>query len=212
MSQTEKVGQQINNVPSPSIVTHPEPFQSPHTTLCSRVLMCHEDEYVPTHIILDSRDYCDDHQLIEEFRDIAFTWTRNRPRDFVPQYFFEITSDPSCTHVVWLSRKAMSYSDPLFAWVFAHELRHVYQSRHQFPRDEIQHAVRALRRKSEYINLGPSLFAPEDIDSELSALRVFRKLYGEDELNHFLASTPLPRCPYPAYSKLLHEAVSVIQE
>lgn len=194
------------------IVTHPEPIESPHAELCSQVLACLGNDYVPTHVIFDSRNYSDHQQLIAEFNDIAFTWTRDRPRDSVPQYFLEITAAPTCTHVVWLSHKAIAYSAQLFAWVFAHELRHVFQSRHQFPRDEIQRTVRALRRKAAYINLPPSLFAPKEIDSELSAVRVLRALYGEHELSRFLASTTLPRCPYSAYATFLQEAESVIPQ
>jgi hypothetical protein len=194
------------------IVMHPEPVQSQHADQCYQVLACLGSDYAPTHVILDLRNYADHQPLIAEFNDIAFTWTRDRPRDSVPQYFFEITTSPTCTHVVWLSHKAIAYPAQLFAWVFAHELRHVFQSRHQFPKDEIQRTIRALRRKPAYINLPPSLFAPEEIDSELSAVRALRALYGENELSRFLASTALPRHPCSAYTNLLREAESVISQ
>ena len=194
------------------IVIHPDPVQIPHAELCSQVLACLGNDYVPTHVIFDSCEYADYQQLIAEFNDIAFTWTRDRPRDNVPPYFFEITAAPECTHVVWLSHKAIAYSAQLFSWVFAHELRHVFQSRHQFPRDEIQRTVRTLRRKPEYIHLPPSLFGPDEIDSELSAVRLMRVLYGEHELRRFLASTVLPRHPCSAYANLLLEAESVISQ
>ena len=193
------------------IVTHPELVASPRTELCSRVIMCLGQEYVPTHIVLDSSDYTQYHYVIDEFKDIAFTWTRDRPSDHVPSYFAEITRDPACTHLVWLSHKVLTYSEPMFVWVLAHELRHVYQFRQRFPRDEIRRAVQRLRRNPSYANLRPSLFAPEEIDSELSALRVVSALYGEVELNNFLALNPLPRCPCPAYTNLLQEAAIAFQ-
>ena len=193
------------------IVTHPEIVASPHAELCSRVITLLGQEYVPTHIVLDSSDYTQDHNVIDEFRDVAFTWTRDRPSQRVPFYYAEITRNPTCTHLVWLSQKALSYSERLFVWVLAHELRHVYQSRQRFPRDEIRREVQRLRRKPSYAHLLSSLFAPEEIDSELSALRVVGALYGVDEMNAFLVLNPLPRCPCPAYTNLLQEAATTVQ-
>jgi hypothetical protein len=193
------------------IVTHPELMVSPHAEICSRIITRFGQEYVPTHIVLDSSDYTKDHSVIDEFKDIAFTWTRDRPTNSVPFYFAEIARNPACTHLVWLSRKALTYPEPMFIWVLAHELRHVHQSRQRFQRDETRRVAQRLRRKPSYSNLLPSLFAPEEIDSELFALRVVGALYGEDELNSFLAMNPLPRCPYPAYTNLLQEAASSLQ-
>lgn len=190
------------------IVIHPNFIADPHADVCSRVINCLGQEYAPTHIILDSKNYSQDEGFIGEFTDIAFTWTRDRPTDGTPAYFVELTSDPTCTHVVWLSHKALAYSERIFVWVLAHELRHVYQSRHPFPKDETRRAVQRLRRELSYSNLPSCLFAPEEIDSELSALRVVGALYGADELNSFLVSNPLPRCPYSAYTRLLQEAAT----
>ncbi len=193
------------------IVNHPDSIVSPRAEICFWVITRLGQEYVPTHIVLDASDYTQDKSVIDEFKDVAFTWTRDRPTDGVPCYFAEITCSPACTHLVWLSHKALAYSEPIFAWVLAHELRHVYQSRQQFPRDETRRAVQRLRLKPSYSNLVPSLFAPEEIDCELFALDVVGTLYGEDELNSFLAVNPLPRCPYPAYTNLLKEAAITLQ-
>lgn len=193
------------------IVCHPDLAVSPRAEICSWVITRLGQDYVPTHIVLDSSDYTQDKSVIDEFKDVAFTWTRDRPTGGSPSYFAEITCSLACTHLVWLSHKALTYSEPIFAWVLAHELRHVYQSRQPFPRLETRRAVQRLRQRSSYSNLAPSLFAPEEIDCELFALNVVGALYGKDELNSFLAGNPLPRCPCLAYTNLLREAAITLQ-
>lgn len=188
------------------IVRHPAPqIAIRYEHLGNQLIACFGDEYKPTHAIFDSNDYTHDHSVIDDFRDIAFTWTRDRPTDRVPSYFVEITRDPTCTHLVWLSRRALAYSDQIFVWVFAHELRHVYQARRRFPRDETRRAVQELRRKPRYAHLPSRLFAPEEIDCELFALRAVGTMYGTDEMHRHLTRNPLPRCPDPAYLELLQE-------
>ncbi|MBL8483354.1 MAG: hypothetical protein JNJ60_14240 [Rhodocyclaceae bacterium] len=149
--------------------------------------------------------------MFDEFKDIAFTWTRDRSRECGPAYFLEVTSDTSCTHLVWLSHKTASYSEMLFSFVFAHELRHVYQSRFAFPREEIKKAVQPLRRQLNYIQMPPKLFVEAEVDSELFALRTLNEMYGRKTVAHFLKSTPLPRYPYPEYPCLLQEAYGLLQ-
>lgn len=187
------------------LIVHPESDDAPQAELCRRVVDHLGADYAPTHIVLDSNDYANDSALFDEFRDIAFSWTPDRQKDRVPSYLLEVMSDPSCTHLAWFSRKALAYTDQLFVWVLAHELRHLYQSRHAFPRDRIRTKVRELRREPRFNTLPPSVFAPEEIDSELCGLRVVAVMFGAGQLQGFLRSTSLPRCPHPAYACLLQE-------
>jgi hypothetical protein len=192
-------------------MVHPESSGAPQTELCRRVVDHLGADYAPTHIVLDSNDYTDDSTILDEFRDIAFSWTPDRPRERVPSYLLKVMSDPSCTHLVWLSRKALAYTEQLFVWVFAHELRHLYQSRHTFPRDCIRTRVRELRREPRFSTLPSSIFAPEEIDSELCGMRVTVAMFGAEQLQQALRSNPLPRYPSPAYASLLQEVEALCQ-
>ena len=58
-------------------------------------------------------------------------------------------------------------------------------------------------RDKEFMCLLPSLFSPEEIDSDACALRTAKEICGAEYVSQFLSKHPLPRCPYPAYLKLL---------
>lgn len=190
------------------LIIHPDEQTSPKEALCCQVLALLGDEYMPSHVVFDLADYSDSPSFLNEFRDIGFSWTPDRPTDKVPSYLLEVMRDPSCTRLVWLSRAALAYSDRLFVWVFAHELRHTYQCRNAYPRDCIRVKVHELRLTAGYRELPPSVFAPEEIDSELRALRAVAAFFGQADLESFLVSKSLPRCPYPAYTRLLEETAS----
>lgn len=184
------------------LTIHPESACATQVELCQFLVGRLGDDYEPTHIVLDLNDYAGDSSVLEEFRDIAFSWTPDRPTDRVPPYLLDVMNDPACTHLVWLSCKALGYPNQLFVWVLAHELRHLYQSRHGFPRECIQNTVRELRRKREFISLPPSVVSdPTEIDSELCGLREASAMFGAEQLRGIL----LPRCPHPAYARLLQE-------
>ncbi len=190
------------------LLSHPETINPALTELCHRVVAHLGVEYTPSHLVLDAVDYTENAAVLDEFKDIAFSWTPDRPRDRVPQYLLELMRDPACTHLVWLSRRAIAFTEELFVWVLSHELRHIYQTRHGFPRDCVRNKVQELRRATSFMTLPPSIFAPEEIDSELCALRTVEAMFGSEELNAFLGSVSLPRCPYPAYVHLLHRTLA----
>jgi len=185
------------------IISHPSDNFPTQVSIVSRVVDYLGDDYRPSHVILDGADYSDESTLLDEFRDVAFSWTRDRPTDHAPSRVRQVMQREECTNLIWFSRKAIGYDNVLFTWVVAHELRHVYQSRHEFPRDEIRSLVRDLRRRQEFMCLLPSLFSPEEIDSDACALRTAKEICGAEYVSQFLSKHPLPRCPYPAYLKLL---------
>lgn len=186
-------------------VSHPETSGDSREALCRPIIAYLGVEYEPTHVVADAADYSDDHTLLDEFRDIAFSWTPERPRNRVPSYLVEVMSEPHCLYLIWLSRKALSLPRLLFTWVFAHELRHIYQSRQGFERNLLRQTVQKIRRTADFQSLPPSIFAPDEIDSELCALRVVETMFGEEELVAVLQSAPLPRYPYPAYLRFLRQ-------
>ena len=185
------------------IISRPSDNFPTQASIVSRVVDHLGDNYRPSHVILDGADYSNEPTLLDEFRDVAFSWTRDRPIDRTPSHVRRLMQREECTNLLWFSRKAIGYDEVLFTWVVAHELRHVYQSRYDFPRADIRSVVRELRRKQEFTGLPPSVFAPEEIDSDACALRVAKEICGPEYASRFLSAHPLPRCPYPAYLKLL---------
>ncbi|MCQ8116710.1 hypothetical protein [Methylomonas rosea] len=194
------------------IITHPDFIESPSAETCLKVIALLGPMYTPTHIVFDSYDYSQDCFVIDEFKCPAFVWTRDRPLDGVPSYFKELTADLNCTHLVWLSRKVLAYAELMFVWVLAHELRHVYQSRMSFRKAEIRRLLHDLRRKPSYSYLRPDLLTPDEIDAELSAMRLVKTMYGDEEVQLFLTTNLLPRYPFPEYTRLLKEAAVALPQ
>lgn len=185
------------------IISHPSDNFATQANIISRVVGHLGDAYRPSYVILDRADYSDEPTLLDEFRDIAFSWTRDRSTDRTPLHILRLMQREECTNLVWFSRKAMDYDEVLFTWVVAHELRHVYQSRHDFHRSDIRSVACELRRRREFIDLPSSVFAPEEIDSDVCGLRVAKELCGVEYVSRFLSTNPLPRCPSPAYLNFL---------
>lgn len=185
------------------IISNPSSNFTAQASIVRRVVDFLGDEYRPSHVILDGADYSLESTLLDEFNDVAFSWTRDRPTDHTPPHVRHLMRHEECTHLVWFSRAAIGYDEILFVWVVAHELRHIYQSRHNFPNARIRSAVSELRRTQEFMHLPPSIFAPEEIDSDVCALRVAKEICGVDHVSYFLSANLLPRCPFSAYPKLL---------
>ena len=185
------------------IISHPSNNFTSQASIVWRVLDFLGDDYQPSHVMLDGADYSAESTFLDEFKDVAFSWTPDRPTDRTPPHVYDLMQREECTHLIWLSRTAIDYDEILFVWVVAHEFRHVYQSRHNFPSAQIRSAVSELRRTQEFMRLPPSIFAPEEIDSDLCGLRVAKAICGADRVSRFLTIHPLPRCPFLAYPKFL---------
>ena len=110
------------------VVTHPDETTHIKVDVCHRALARLNTEHTPSHIVLDKDDYEERCDLLNEFRDIAFSWHRGRPTTSTPQYLSKIMSDLTCSNLIWFSRKAIEYPEWLFIWILAHECRHVFQS------------------------------------------------------------------------------------
>ena len=185
------------------IISHPSNNFTAQAAVVRRVVEILGNDYQPSHVMLDGADYSAESTLLDEFRDVAFSWTRDRPTDRTPPHVRLLMQREECTHLVWLSRKAIDYEEILFVWVIAHEFRHIYQSRHNFPHARIRSAVSELRRTQEFMHLPSTVFAPEEMDSDVCGLRVAKEIYGADRVSRFLSTHLLPRCPIPAYPKFL---------
>ncbi len=161
--------------------------------------------YEPTHLVLDAHDYASRVDVLEEFKDFAFSWTPDRPKDHVPAYLLDVMRESSCLNLVWLSPRTIASGDHVLSWITAHELRHVYQSRNCCTLSNLRNAIRSLRRDPKFLALPPNLFDPAEMDSELCALQTVANLYWNSDLSQAAAQIALPRYPFPAYNQFLLE-------
>lgn len=185
------------------IVCYPSDDFTTQANIVRRVADHLGDGYKPSHVVLDRNDYSHDRTFLDEFRDIAFSWTPDRPIDNTPPHIRQLMARKECITLIWLSRMAMDYDEVLFTWVVAHELRHIYQSRYGFPSKKIRSVALEFRRKAPFMSLPSSILAPDEIDSEICGLSVAKKLCGAENVARFLSFNKLPRCPHPAYPKFL---------
>lgn len=185
------------------ILTHPRDAFRDKQILAQQVSDYLEPEYHPSHVLLDGNDYTHDDTVLDEFRDYAFHWGRDRPRDRVPAHVLDLMNDDLCFNLVWLSRKALELEEILFVWIVAHEFRHVYQAGKSFHFDVLRQKCSELRRDAEFRNLPSSPLGVAELDAELFAMQTARSIFGVELLTAFLQSRPLPRCPYPEYTLFL---------
>ena len=174
--------------------------------LCERIIHETSADYHPTYVVLDHADYAEQPELLTEFRDLAFAWKRNDPIERTPHYLRLLMNETSCDSLIWLSHRALGFDDRLFTWLLVHELRHVYQFRIGYQTSNVRAAVANLRRKSEFLTLPATLFAPTEMDSELYAYRYCRRSFEDgDGFTQFQRNTALPRCPGEPYWRFLSE-------
>ena len=189
--------------PKVQILTHLTNAYTEQARLVRRIVNYSGTEYRPSHILFDAGDYATDPNVLDEFRDIAFYWNRDRPKDRVPAHVRDLMDDESCSHLIWLSRRALDEENILFVWIVAHELRHLYQATHTFSRETLRKSASELRRRLEFRNLPSGPLSVAELDCDLFAMRVAKNLFGVNLVATFLAQKVLPRCPFQSYARFL---------
>ena len=185
------------------ILTYPNHAFEDRTVLVRRVVSCSGPDYCPSHVLLDGGDYSNDDNVLDEFRDIAFYWNHDRPKDRVPAHVLRVMDDDLCSNLIWLSRRALQEEEILFVWVVAHELRHIYQATKGVPFEALRRASRDLRRKAKFIDLPSSLLSTAELDSDIFAMQTARSIFGREQMIEFFGRRLLPRCPIKQYVPFL---------
>ncbi len=193
------------------ILTHPRDAFEDKKILVQQVSDYLEPEYRPSHVLLDGNDYTHDDTVLDEFRDYAFHWSRDRPRDRVPAHVLDLMNDDLCFNLVWLSRKMLELEKILFVWIVAHEFRHVYQTTKGMSFDDLRKKSRQLWH-AEFRNLPSSPLDVAELDADLSAMQTARSIFGVELLTEFLQRRPLPRYPYPEYTLFLQRLEVVCRD
>jgi hypothetical protein len=185
------------------IIGHPLTASAQRAELCANLASSLNEKYQAAFVVLDSSDYTDASNLLDEFRDIAFSWTPDRTMSGVPSYLTRLMQEAGSDGLVWMSAKTDGYQDTIFSWVLLHEFRHLYQVRHGWSPSALQQQIRTLRRRPEFIQLPPHLFQPAEIDAELFALDAMRSRDESHDPSTLTNNLRLPRCPLPAYNAFL---------
>jgi hypothetical protein len=171
--------------------------------LVQRIADCLELDYSPSHVLLDGEDYSNNASVLDEFRDFAFYWNRDRPKDHVPAHVLGLMNDDLCRNLIWLSRRALEEEEILFVWIVAHELRHIYQAAKGYPSDTLRRVSRDLRRQAEFIALPSSPLSVAELDCDIFAMQTTRSIFGLEPMTEFFGRRLLPRCPFKPYALYL---------
>lgn len=185
------------------ILTYPSAAYGAQKDLVQRVVDHLGADYRPSYVLLDGEDYSANMSVLDEFRDIAFYWNRDRQKERVPSHVRSLMEDDECSHLIWLSRRALDEEEMLFVWIVAHELRHLYQATHGVSYETLRREVRELRRRREFRDLPSSPLGATELDSDIFALRTARVIFGAEQVTEFLGRRMLPRCPFRSYAEFL---------
>ena len=185
------------------ILANPRHAFADRKILVQRTADCLELDYRPSHVLLDGEDYSNDASVLVEFRDFAFSWNRDRPKDRVPAHVLGLMNDDLCLNLIWLSRRALEEEDILFVWIVAHEFRHIYQAAKGFPSDALRQVSRDLWRQAEFRTLPSSPLGVAELDSDIFAMQTARSIFGHEPMTEFFGRRTLPRCPFKSYALYL---------
>ena len=58
------------------IISHPSNYFTAQANMIRRVVDFLGDDYQPSHVMLDGADYSAESALLDEFKDVAFSWTQ----------------------------------------------------------------------------------------------------------------------------------------
>jgi hypothetical protein len=185
------------------ILAYPRDAFADQKILVQRIADFLDPDYRPSYVVLDGGDYSNDETVLDEFRDFAFSWNRDRPKDRVPAHVLGVMNDDLCRNLIWLSRRALEEEDILFVWIVAHEFRHIYQDAKGFSSDALRQVSRELWRQAEFRTLPSSPLGVAELDAEIFAMQTARSIFGPAPLTEFLEGKLLPRCPLKSYSLFL---------
>jgi len=92
----------------------------------------------------------------------------------------------------------------LFAFMLAHEFRHVYQVKKNLTHDALRKKSRALWREPEFhLKLNSNPLAPPELDADIFALRTARSIFGPEPMMEFTGRREFPRYRDKLYTLFL---------
>ena len=167
-------------------------------------------EPVQLAVFLDSIDYASDASIDDHFRKPAghFVCTGAVP-ETVPASVRPLMADPTCRHLIWLSKPLLDEDVEQVLWVFAHEYRHFMHRTGIVDANEIACSLMVIHQNEGTTIQYENLDRPEELDCELFAHETLKKILGAEAVDSFIQR----RCTDPQgaayYQRLRHLAHEV---
>lgn len=103
-----------------------------------------------------------------------------------PQYLLDLMKSQDYSNLIWLSKKACEARDICFAWVLAHELRHFEQDLCSHTLSKAGHFLLRTLGTINIEELNTQNTVPTELDADLKAWRVIRKLFGVEVADSYV--------------------------
>ena len=158
-------------------------------------------------LVIDGGAYDQKRSLLSDRKDFGLYRKPQQvlPREEVPDYIWHIVERETAAHLIWLSEKVLDEEEIRFTWIVAHECGHVRQNALSRSLIELKRAIQHLRRRPQFLRLPPTCMQADEIDSDLLAMQVAERIFGEDAFREFFSRCGISRCPFPQYPALLRE-------
>ena len=138
-------------------------------------------------VVLESAEFVGNHAVRDDFRFPAFFWMPSDPRDRVPDHVATVMASPNCKGIIWLSKALVEGNEIHLCWVFAHELCHMLQMAGARQAVELGSELRRLHRERPHLQKGTQLDHADELDSEIFAKALVRKIYGPASFEAYIA-------------------------
>ena len=143
----------------------------------------------PSHLVvfLDSTDHRGDASVSDHFRKPAgHLVCRGVTHQRVPSAVLPLMNDASCHFLIWLSKSLLEEELEQILLVFSHECRHFLHRTGMADANEVACSLMAIHQKEGNVTRYSNLDSPEELDCELFAHEVMRKILGPESLHSFI--------------------------
>jgi hypothetical protein len=138
-------------------------------------------------VVLESRHFSSDTAIRADFKVPAFCWRQGDLQDGAPASVAALMDDQDCQRLIWLSKSLVEGDQVHLAWVFAHEICHVLQFNCVRSVASLQVQLRELLAMHSHLRTGTQLNRADELDSELFAKSLTRRLFGAVEFEAYLS-------------------------
>lgn len=151
--------------------------------------VCEVASVDPSHLIvfLDSTDHAGDSSFSDYFRKPAGHFVCGGvTHNGVPPPVRALMADSTCHFLIWLSKCLLDEEVEQILWVFSHECRHVMHRTGIADANEIACSLVTIHQSEGIVKRYSNLDRPEELDCELFAHEVMRKILGAESLDSFI--------------------------
>ena len=103
-----------------------------------------------------------------------------------PQHLLDLMKSQDYSNLIWLSKQACEAQNICFAWVLAHELRHLEQDLWSHTLSKAGHFLLCILGRINIEEPNTQDTVPTELDADLEAQRVTRKLFGVEVVDTYV--------------------------